>query len=101
MALDFVMMILLAVAAVVAVALLGHSPAAAQFSAAWVSAAMLAAVMVLVLWQTMFLLVVMHRLTTLLEMLTGKETEFPPRLELRGTVKRIHNLIKDLSHHDD
>ena len=101
MATDFVMMVLLAVAAVVAVALLGHSPAAAQFSAAWVSAAILAAVMVLVLWQTMFLLVVMHRLTTLLELLTGKETDFPPRLELSGTVKRLHNIIRELGHHDD
>ena len=101
MALDFVMMILLTAAAVVAVAVLGHSPAAAQFSPAWVSATMLAAVMVLVLWQTMFLLVVMHRLTTLMELLTGKETEFPPRLELSGTIRRLHNIIKELGYHND
>lgn len=101
MATDFVMMVLLAVAAVVTVALLGHSPAASQFSAAWVSAAMLAAIMVFELWKTMFLLVVMHRLTSLLELLTGEETEFPPRVELRGTVARLHNIIKELGYHDD
>ncbi len=101
MASDFVMMVLLTAGAVVVMAVLGHSPAATQFSSGWVSAAMLAAVMVLVLWQTMFLLVVMHRLTALLELLTGKETEFPPRLELKGTVKRMHSIIKELGCHDD
>ncbi len=101
MGVDFTMMVLLSVVAFVAVLILGHSEAAMEFSALWFIAAMTSVMMVLTFFKTMFLLAVMHHLTTLLELLTGKKTDFPPRLELVGTVQRIHGLIKELSHHDD
>jgi len=98
---DFTMMVLLCV--IVAGAILGLSRSKTvvmEFSALWIIAAMTGVMMVLTFFKTIFLLATMHHTATLLELLTGQEVDFPPRIELVGTVNRIHTIIKELTHHD-
>ncbi len=101
MGVDFTMMVLLCLLVAGGILGLGHSGAAMKFSALWIIAAMTGVMMVLTFFKTMFLLAVMHHLTTLLELLTGQKIRFLPRTELVGTVQRIHTILKELSCHDD
>lgn len=92
---DIAMMIILSLAALIAVAVLSHSPIANRFNPNWIVAAGTMIQVVLIFYACLWFCRMCDLLEKLFLLLTGHMNE-EARFELRGTLQRIGAIIKEL-----
>jgi len=92
---NITMMIILSLAALVAVAVLSHSPQAVRFNPNWIVAAGTMVQVVLMFYMCLWFCQLCDLLEKLFLLLTGHRNE-EARFELRGTLQRIGAIIKEL-----
>lgn len=95
---DYIMMVFLGIIALVAVSILGHSPAASHFSAAWVSTGLNAVLMVFMLYLAFWMWRISCLLSNLIGLLTGRE---PAKDEFRAVLQALWDIARSQGWDED